>query len=147
MACRPRWTTTSSCNRSNRPGTPTPQFLIIRNRRLKRMHVPSPRADVFLGDFVYPDDSRYPTLVRGFNLRWVGAPSYVALCGDTDQVVKAVQKALDEGHRITFRGGGHCYENFVCENRGGVIIDLSPMGDVYLDPQNGWYCVEGGATL
>jgi len=111
------------------------------------MHVPSPRADVFLGDFVYPDDSRYPTLVRGFNLRWVGEPSYVALCGDTDQVVKAVQKALDEGHRITFRGGGHCYENFVCENRGGVIIDLSPMGDVYLDPQNGWYCVEGGATL
>lgn len=104
-------------------------------------------ADVFPGDTVYPDDPRYPALVRGFNLRWVGQPIYVALCGDTDQVVKAVQRALDQGHRITFRGGGHCYENFVCENPGGVIIDLSPMGGVYRDPQNNWYCVEGGATL
>lgn len=104
-------------------------------------------ASVFPGDVVLPDDPRYPTLVRGFNLRWIGQPSYVALCGDTGQVVRAVQTALDQGHRITFRGGGHCYENFVCENTGGVIIDLSPMGDVYQDPQNGWYCVEGGATL
>lgn len=109
--------------------------------------MPPTSTDVFPGDTVYPSDPRYPTLVRGFNLRWVGDPSYIALCGDTDQVVKAVQQALDQGLRITFRGGGHCYENFVCENPGGVIIDLSPMSDVYRDPQNGWYCVEGGATL
>jgi FAD/FMN-containing dehydrogenase len=106
-----------------------------------------PADEVFPGATVYPDDPRYPTLVRGFNLRWVGAPAYVALCGDTKQVVEAVQKALDEGHRITFRGGGHCYENFVSENTGGVIIDLSPMGEVYGNPRAGWYCVEGGATL
>lgn len=103
--------------------------------------------DVFPGATVYPNDPRYPTLVRGFNLRWVGEPAYVALCGSTGQVVKAVQQARKEGHRVTVRGGGHCYENFVCENPGGVIIDLSPMSDVYRDPANGWYCVEGGATL
>jgi FAD/FMN-containing dehydrogenase len=107
----------------------------------------SAATGVFSGDTVFPDDPRYPTLVRGFNLRWVGEPKYIALCGDTSQVVRAVQRALDEGLRITFRGGGHCYENFVCDNPGGVIIDLSPMCDVYLDAQNGWYCVEGGATL
>ena len=29
--------------------------------------------------------NRYSTLVRGFNLRWVGHPRYVAVCGDTAQ--------------------------------------------------------------
>ena len=47
----------------------------------------------FPGARVTPDDPRYATLVRGFNLRWVGRPSYVELCGDTDQVVRAVVTA------------------------------------------------------
>jgi FAD/FMN-containing dehydrogenase len=71
----------------------------------------------------------------------------VELCGSTEQVVTAIKEALANGLRITFRGGGHCYENFVSGNQGGVIIDLSPMGEVYRDPGSGLYCVEGGATL
>ena len=101
----------------------------------------------FPGGRVLPDDPRYPTLVRGFNLRWAGQPAYVAVCGDTAQVVRAAQRALDEGRRITVRGGGHCYEDFVCRNDGGVIIDLSPMNAVWRDAATGWYGVAGGATL
>ena len=67
----------------------------------------------FPGTRVTPDDPRYATLVRGFNLRWVGSPRYVEVCGDTEQVVRAVQRAVEEGLRITVRGGGHCYEDFV----------------------------------
>jgi FAD/FMN-containing dehydrogenase len=103
--------------------------------------------DVFPGARIPASDPRYSTMVLGFNPRWVGSPRYVQLCGDTDQVVKAVTEALAEGLRITVRGGGHCYENFVSGNEGGVIIDLSPMNGVYRDPQSGLYCVEGGATL
>ena len=58
----------------------------------------------------------------------------------------AVQRAHDAGLRITVRGGGHCYENFSSGNNGGVIIDMSGMQDVYLDPA-GRVRVEGGATL
>ncbi|HEX8067153.1 MAG TPA: FAD-binding oxidoreductase [Thermoleophilaceae bacterium] len=102
---------------------------------------------VFPGARVGEDDPRYSTLVRGFNLRWVGRPRYVEVCGDTDQVVRAVQRALDDGLRITARGGGHCYEDFVSGNDGGVILDLSPMNGVYLDEATGCHCIEGGATL
>ncbi len=102
---------------------------------------------IYPGEQVPPNDPRYQTLVRGFNLRWVGKPAYVALCGDTSQVAQAVQQAVDSGKRITVRGGGHCYEDFVSNNDGGVIIDLTPMRTVSRDPDSGWYVIEGGATL
>jgi FAD binding domain/Berberine and berberine like len=86
-------------------------------------------------------------MVRGFNPRWVASPAYVQVCGSTAQVVKTVQEAYDQGKRITVRSGGHCYEDFVCENEGGVLIDLSPMNGVFGKPEPSFYCVEGGATL
>ncbi|HET6261167.1 MAG TPA: FAD-binding oxidoreductase [Chloroflexia bacterium] len=98
------------------------------------------------GAQVPSDDPRYPALVRGFNLRWVGAPKYVQVCGSAEQVRDAVQQALDAGLRVTVRGGGHCYEDFVSNNDGGVIIDLSPLNAVY-SPGDGYYAVEGGCTL
>jgi FAD/FMN-containing dehydrogenase len=106
----------------------------------------TPVADS-LGNQVLPDDPRYQTLVRGFNLRWVGQPAYIAVCTDTNEVVQAVQRALDDDCRITVRGGGHCYEDFVSNNDGGVIIDLSPMNAVWRDDDSGLHGVEGGATL
>ncbi len=103
--------------------------------------------DIFPGARILPGDPRYSTLILGFNPRWVGSPGYVQLCGDTDQVVEAVRQAVEGGLRITVRGGGHCYEDFVSGNDGGVIVDLTPMNGVYKDAQSGLYCVEGGATL
>ncbi|MDX6284461.1 MAG: hypothetical protein QOH03_5532, partial [Kribbellaceae bacterium] len=102
---------------------------------------------VFPGGRVGPEDPRYPTLVRGFNLRWVGHPKAIELCGDAEQVRAAVDRAVADDLRITVRGGGHCYEDFVSHNDGGVIIDVSAMNAVYRDEDSGWYCIEGGATL
>src|SRR3954447_2827430 len=85
-------------------------------------------------------------MVRGFNLRFAGSPQYVQVCGDTDQVVRTVQEAVDAEMRVTVRCGGHCYEDFVCDNDGGVIIDLSPMDGVSR-AQDGTYCVEAGNSL
>src|SRR3954463_9782419 len=101
----------------------------------------------FPGVSVTPDDPRYPTLVRGFNLRWVGTPRYVELCGNTDQVVRAVQQAVDAGLRITVRGGGHCDEDVVSGNDGGAILDVSALKRVYFDAATDCYVIEGGATL
>ena len=100
---------------------------------------------VFLGTKVSRNDRRYETLIRGFNLRWVGNPSFVQVVGDADQVRETVQNAVSKHMRITVRGGGHCYENFVSENDDGVIIDLSPLNGVY--KENRMIVVEGGCTL
>jgi FAD/FMN-containing dehydrogenase len=106
--------------------------------------------NTFPGSKVLPDDPRYPALVRGFNQRWVGTPKYVEVGGDARQILDTVQNAVDNGLRVTARGGGHCYENFVSGNHGGVIIDLSPLNSVYKeDSEDGQelYCFEGGCTL
>ncbi len=102
----------------------------------------------FGGVTVTPADPRYAALSTGFNQRFSGEPAYIRVCGSAEQVVRAVQLALDEGRRPTVRSGGHCYEGFVCDNPGGVIIDLSPLRGVYADPAHGGaYCVEAGCTL
>jgi FAD/FMN-containing dehydrogenase len=95
---------------------------------------------------IYPADPRYATMRMGFNRRWVGTPAYIQVVRNARETVAAVQRAYDAGLRITVRGGGHCYENFSSGNHGGVIIDMSGMQGVHLDPA-GQVRVEGGATL
>ena len=97
-------------------------------------------------ELVYPSDPRYADLRHGFNLRWVGSPAYIALCSDSAQVQQTVQRAVDDGLRITVRSGGHCYEDFSSGNDGGVIIDLSPMSGVTRD-ESGRYVIDAGARL
>jgi FAD/FMN-containing dehydrogenase len=99
------------------------------------------------GGVIGRDDPRYGAMVRGFNQRWVGQPRRVAVCRSAEQARDAVARALQDGLRITVRSGGHCYENFVSGNDGGVILDVSPLSGVYRDPENDRYCVEAGATL
>ena len=74
-------------------------------------------------------------------------PAFVQLCDSTEDVRAAVQHAVDHDLRVTVRGGGHCYENFVSGNDGGVIVDLTPMHGVYRDEAAGAYVIEGGCTL
>lgn len=102
---------------------------------------------IFPGTKVLPRDPKYPALVRGFNQRFVGKPKYVQVCGDVNQVLQTVQRAVDRKLKITVRGGGHCYEDFVSGNNGGVIIDLSPLNSVYEEKKEKLFCVEGGCTL
>ena len=104
-------------------------------------------SDVYPGGRVDDRDPRYETLIRGFNLRWAGSPAYIQLCGDTEQVVRTVQEAVDRNLRITVRGGGHCYENFSAGNVGGVLVDMAPMNRVYYDDARKAFCIEGGCTL
>jgi hypothetical protein len=96
---------------------------------------------------VVPADARYPDLVRGNNLRYVGNPDYVRLVSSTDQVVRAVQDAVSAGKRLAVRSGGHCYENFVADPAVQVVIDLSQFSDVSYDASRRAFAVQAGATL
>lgn len=40
---------------------------------------------VFPGASVTPEDPRYPTLIHGFNQRWVGRPRSVEVVGDAQR--------------------------------------------------------------
>ncbi|MFG2178778.1 FAD-binding oxidoreductase [Streptomyces abikoensis] len=92
-------------------------------------------------------DPRYPSLVSGVNLRWVGTPDAVRVVGSADQVVQAVQEAVDKGQPVAVRSGGHCYEDFVTRPEVRVVIDMSGMSGVTFDRDRRAFAVEPGATL
>lgn len=94
---------------------------------------------------VGPSDPRYHALSMGFNQRWVGTPAYIQVVGSTAQVAETVREAVRAGLRVTVRGGGHCYEDFVSGNPGGVIIDMSQMHGVSRSA-DGTFWLEGGCT-
>lgn len=96
---------------------------------------------------VFPADPRYPELTVGFNQRWVGTPDYVRLTTTTDEVVRAVQEAVDSGVRLSVVSGGHCLAPFVFNDEVRVVIDLSGLDEVRFDPQRQAFAVGAGARL
>ncbi|MFJ8015538.1 FAD-binding oxidoreductase [Streptomyces sp. NPDC096339] len=79
---------------------------------------------------------------------WNGAvdrhPRLIARCGGTADVVAAVRFARDHDLEIAVRGGGHNVAGTaVCDD--GIVIDLSPMRAVRVDPAGRTALVQGGA--
>src|SRR4030081_3089131 len=72
-----------------------------------------------------------------------------ALCGTAlstaEEVAAAIQFGRGRGLEIAVRGGGHNFAGFgVCD--GGLMIDLSPMSTVTVDPAARLAVAGGGAT-
>ncbi|RBO85349.1 FAD-binding oxidoreductase [Nocardia puris] len=96
---------------------------------------------------IRPEDARYRGLISGSNTRWVGSPDYVRVVWSTEQVVDALQHAVDEGLRVVVRSGGHCDEDFTANAEVRAVIDVSGLDAVYFDAERGAFAVESGATL
>ncbi|WP_223839539.1 FAD-binding oxidoreductase [Nocardiopsis deserti] len=95
-----------------------------------------------------PNDPLYDELVlRGYNRRAVGTPDYVYLVESADDVVVAVNDAVQNGKLLSVRSGGHCFETFVDDSDVRVIIDMSRMTGVTYDWRRRAFLVEAGATL
>ena len=95
-----------------------------------------------------PDDPRYHAVVdKRFNKRFRANPDYVRLVGSTDEVVSAVDDAVQEERRLVVTSGGHCLEGFVSDPEVKVIIDVSPMKRLYYDGEMRAVAVEAGATV
>jgi FAD/FMN-containing dehydrogenase len=73
-------------------------------------------------------------------------PAAIARCADADDVANAVRYAAGRRQVLAIRGGGHNIAgNAVCD--GGLMIDLSRMNSVSVNPQDRTARVGGGATL
>ncbi len=73
-------------------------------------------------------------------------PRYVNFCQDSHDVQRAVQWAIDHQVPIRGRSGRHSYEAYSLID-GGIIIDVSQMDAVVLDPQTGIASIGAGAPL
>src|SRR5262245_59190029 len=98
-----------------------------------------------LGQALVPGDPGYDTARRIQNGLIDRRPAVIARCSGTADVQAAVRFARERGLEIAIRGGGHNVAgNAVCE--GGLMIDLSPMRAVHVDPRGRRARVQGGAT-
>jgi FAD/FMN-containing dehydrogenase len=91
------------------------------------------------GDPAY-DEAR--TVHNGMINRY---PEVVLRAGQVADVVAGVNFARDAELPLAVRGGGHSAPGFgTCDD--GLVIDLSPMRTVYVDPAAGTARADGGAT-
>jgi FAD/FMN-containing dehydrogenase len=73
-------------------------------------------------------------------------PALIVQCASTDDVEQTVRFARQHDLIIAVRGGGHNIAgNALCDD--GLVIDLSKMQGVQVDPQTQRARVEAGATL
>ena len=98
------------------------------------------------GHLVLPEDADYDEVRRIWNGMIDRRPTLIARCQNANDVVSAVHFARDQGLSIAVRCGGHSVAGkSVCD--GGLMIDLSPMNGVTVDPEARTARIEGGAKL
>jgi FAD/FMN-containing dehydrogenase len=98
------------------------------------------------GSVALPGEDGYDAARTIWNAMIDRHPGVVVRCLGAADVIKAVKLARDEGLLLAVRSGGHNIAgNAVCD--GGLLIDLSLMRPVRVDPKSRTARVEPGATL
>ncbi len=97
------------------------------------------------GQVITEDDPGYDEARAVHNAMIDKRPSVVVRPTDTADVVAAVNHARENGLDLAVRGGGHSVPGFGTVDD-GVVIDLSGMRAVSVDPGSKTARAEGGAT-
>src|SRR5512132_292224 len=97
------------------------------------------------GDVLVEGDREYERARLCFNLLIDRRPAAIARCVDANDVSAALAFGRDRGLEIAVRGGGHNPAGH-CAVDDGLVIDLSRMRDVRVDPESGIATCQGGAT-
>jgi len=97
------------------------------------------------GPLLQEGDDGYDAARQVWNGMIDKRPALIARCTGTADVMDAIRFAREHDLLVAVRGGGHNVSgNAVCE--GGLMVDLSPMNGVHVDPEALVARVEGGAT-
>jgi FAD/FMN-containing dehydrogenase len=97
------------------------------------------------GELLTPDHAGYDGARRVWNGMVDRRPAAIAHCAETADVVAAVGFARAQGLPVAVRGGGHSAAGHAVAD-GALVVDLSPMNDVQVDPSARLARAGGGAT-
>jgi FAD/FMN-containing dehydrogenase len=100
----------------------------------------------FSGVQLRPGDSGYDAARRVWNGMVDRRPAVIARCTSTADVVAAIRFAREQGLELGVRGGGHSVVGFAVP-QDGLMLDLSPMRAVRVDPLARTARIAGGALL
>ena len=97
------------------------------------------------GNLITPASSEYEVARKVYNGMIDRRPDAIVRCVDVADVTAAVNFARQDGLTVAIRGGGHNGAGLaVCDQ--GLVIDLSPMKGVRVDPTNRTVRVGPGCT-
>lgn len=97
------------------------------------------------GSLLQSGDPEYDSARRVWNGMIDKHPALIARCSGVADVVQAVRFAREHGLSPAVRGGGHNVAGTaVCDD--GLVIDLSPMKEISVDPHQRTAHAQGGVT-
>jgi FAD/FMN-containing dehydrogenase len=96
------------------------------------------------GEVITPNDAAYDEARRVWNSMIDKYPALIARCTGTADVAAAVKWAHSRDLPVAVRGGGHNVAGNAV-NDGGIVIDLSRMKGIYVDPVKRTARAQGGA--
>lgn len=99
----------------------------------------------FRGEVVEPGDADYDDVRALYNAMIDRCPRLIARCCDTADVVTAVRFGRDQGLLVALRGCGHNGPGLGSCND-GLLIDLSGMKGIYVDPDTATVRAQPGCT-
>ncbi len=97
------------------------------------------------GEVVTPGDPDYDEARRVYNAMIDRRPHVVVRCAGRDDVVAAVDFGRVSGLAVAVRGGGHSVPGFGTADD-AVVVDLSRMQQVVVDPEGRTARAQGGCT-
>ena len=98
------------------------------------------------GELIRPTDEMYDEARKVWNGLIDKHPALIARCANAEDVVTAVNFAREHDVLLSVRSGGHNVAGrALCDD--GLVVDLSPMRGVRVDPIRRTVQVQGGATL
>ena len=98
------------------------------------------------GELLHPGDAGYDDARRVWNRLVDKRPALILRCADAADVARGIEFARDHELVLSVMGGGHSIAgNGVCE--GGLMIDLSPMKQLQVDPERRTARAGGGMKL
>jgi FAD/FMN-containing dehydrogenase len=96
------------------------------------------------GGLIEPGDPAYEAARKVYNGMIDRRPRLIARCADVADVIAAVKFGREQKMLVSIRGGGHNAGGLgVCDD--GLVIDLSPMNYVRVDPKKKTVIAGGGA--
>ena len=100
----------------------------------------------FQGRLIRPGDHEYGVARRVYNAAIDRHPALIARCTDAADVARAIAFGRENELPLAVRGGGHHGAGLgTCDD--GVVVDLSPLRDIRVDPQTRTARIGGGALL
>jgi FAD/FMN-containing dehydrogenase len=114
---------------------------------------PSPIGEATLAEFaagirgttIQPGDENYHRERSIWNAAHDRHPAVIARCAGVADVIRTVDLARSEGLPLAVRGGGHSVPGFSTVE-GGIVLDLSTMNGIRVDPVHRTVTAEAGCT-